>query len=281
MDRIWQWAWDRYGPRYSWAIYMGSVCELLSVYLVLSLLIVAFERSDRYVEAAAVTVGTVLVMVYVTNLPGLGASRLVERWASGHEVDRVRALDATYAWTRTLGARAMGVNVIFIPLLFLLVGGIAGATGSRLVQYAILGAASGIFVVLVAMHSYPEGALRPARLALTVDTGIGDSLPRSRPTFAAWSNLTVLAAAFMFAVGGAMLAAVLDRVRESPVLVVVIGCVLTVGLAVPLTVGAAFAPSLQPLRDIAEGTKRVASGDYSQPPAGGSRRRPRRARGVV
>jgi adenylate cyclase len=264
MDRIWQWAWDRFGARYSWAVYVGSVCELLSVYLVLSLLIVAFEWSDRYIEAAAVTVGTVLVMVYVTNLPGLGASRLVERWAAGHEVDRVRALDATYTWTRTLGARAMAANVTFIPLLFLLVGGIAGATGSRLVQYAILGAASGIFVVLVAMHSYPEGALRPARLALAADTGIGDSLPRSRPTFAAWSNLTVLAAAFMFAVGGAMLAAVLDRVRESPVLVVVIGCVLTVGLAVPLTVGAAFAPSLQPLRDIAEGTKRVASGDYSQ-----------------
>jgi adenylate cyclase len=103
MDRIWQWAWDRCRARYSWAIYVGSVCELLSVYLVLSFLIVAFERSDRYVEAAAATVGTVLVMVYVTNLPGLGASRLVERWAAGHEVDRVRALDAIYAWTRTLG----------------------------------------------------------------------------------------------------------------------------------------------------------------------------------
>jgi adenylate cyclase len=52
MDRIWQWAWDRYGERYSWVIYAVSVCELLSVYLVLSLLIVAFERSDRYVEVA-------------------------------------------------------------------------------------------------------------------------------------------------------------------------------------------------------------------------------------
>ena len=166
MDRIWQWAWDRYGTRYSWAIYAVSVSELLSAYLVLSLLIVALERSDRYVEAAAVTVGTVLVMVYVSNLPGLGRSRLVERWAAGREVDRARALDATYTWSRTAGPRALAANAVFIAVLFLLVGAIAGATGSRLVQYAILGATSGILVVLIAVHSYPEAAMRPARVAL-------------------------------------------------------------------------------------------------------------------
>jgi adenylate cyclase len=44
-------------------------------------------------------------------------------------------------------------NAVFIALLFFLVGAIAGATGSRLVQYAILGAASGISVVLIAVHS--------------------------------------------------------------------------------------------------------------------------------
>ncbi len=264
MDRIWQWAWDRHGARYSWAIYAVSVSELVSAYLVLSFLIVAIERSDRYVEAAAVTVSTVLVMVYVSNLPGLGGCRLVERWAAGREVDRARALDATYAWTRTVGVRAVGANAVFIAVLFLLVGGIAGATGSRLIQYAILGAASGISVVLIAVHSYPEAALRPARIALAGNTGMGDDLPRSRPTFAAWSNLTVLAAAFAFAVLGAMLATVLDRVRQAPVLVVVIGCGLVLFLAVPLTVGASFAPSLQPLRDLAVGTDRVASGNYSQ-----------------
>jgi adenylate cyclase len=35
-------------------------------------------------------------------------------------------------------------------------------------------------------------------------------------------------------------------------------------LAVPLTIGASFSPSLRPLRDLAEATERVASGDYSQ-----------------
>jgi adenylate cyclase len=33
---------------------------------------------------------------------------------------------------------------------------------------------------------------------------------------------------------------------------------------VPITVGVAFAPSLLPVRDLAEGTERVAAGDYSQ-----------------
>ena len=72
MDRIWQWAWDRYGARYSWAICAITFPVVLPVYLVLSFLVVAFEESDRYVEAAAVTVVAVLVMAYVMVLPGLG-----------------------------------------------------------------------------------------------------------------------------------------------------------------------------------------------------------------
>ncbi|HTQ21400.1 adenylate/guanylate cyclase domain-containing protein [Mycobacterium sp.] len=263
MDRIWQWVWDRCGPRYSWAMCAVMVAELLPVYLVFSLMIVAFERSDRYVEAAAATAGAVLVMVYVSILPGLGPSRLVERWAAGDDVERTGALDATYTWARVAGARAVGASAVFIAALFLLVGAIAGATGSRLVQYAILGAASGISVLLIAVHSYPEGALRPARVAIAGDTGVGDALPRHRPTFAAWSNLAVLAAAFAFAAAGAMQAVVIDRVRETPGLVVAIGCGLVLFFAVPLTVGASFSPSLQPLRDLAQGTERVAAGDYS------------------
>ena len=95
------------------------------------------------------------------------------------------------------------------------------------------------------------------------DTGIGDSLPRSRPTFAAWSSVTMLEAVFTFAVYGAMLATVFDWARAAPVLFVVIGCALTLGFGVP-SVGAAFAPSLRPIRDLAEGTERVGAGDYSQ-----------------
>jgi class 3 adenylate cyclase len=73
----------------------------------------------------------------------------------------------------------------------------------------------------------------------------------------------MLAAMFAFSAGGAILAGVSDRVREMPVLAVVIAGGLTVFFAVPSTVGAVFAPSLVPIRDLAEGTERVGAGDYS------------------
>ena len=88
MDRIWQWAWDRYGPRYSWAICAVMFAVVLPSFLMLSFIVVAFEKSDRYVEAAAVTVVALPVLVYVYFLPGLGRLHLVEQWAAGRDVDR-------------------------------------------------------------------------------------------------------------------------------------------------------------------------------------------------
>jgi adenylate cyclase len=158
----------------------------------------------------------------------------------------------------------MGANAVGLALLLIIVGAIAGASESRMVQYGILGAAFGAANLLIAAHSFVEAALRPVRVAIAGDTAIGDSLPRSRPTFAAWSSLSIIAASFVFAVCGAALAAVFDRVSEVPVLCVVIGCVMTVGFAIPITVGAVFSPSLRPIRDLAKGTERVAAGDYSQ-----------------
>ena len=114
-----------------------------------SFLVVAFEESDRYVEAAAVTVVAVLVLVYVMVLPGLGPIRLVERWAAGREVDRARALEATYTWARAAVVRAVGASAVWVALLLVVVGAIAGATGSRLVQYGILGAVVGAAVLLI------------------------------------------------------------------------------------------------------------------------------------
>jgi class 3 adenylate cyclase len=264
MSRIWQWAWNRYASRYSWAVYAVTVVVLMPIYIVMSFVVVAFESSGHYVETVPLSVVAVLMLTYVMILPGLGESRLYERWAAGHDIDRTRALDATYAWTRATIARAVGASAFFILLLSVVVGAISGATGMRLVQYAIMGAASGIAVVVIAVHSFPEAAVRPVRVALVGDTGIGDSMPRACPSFAAWSNLSMLTCAFVFAVAGAMLAAVIDRASEAPVLCIVIGCGLTLFFAVPITVGAGFAPSLLPIRDLAEGTKRVATGDYSQ-----------------
>jgi adenylate cyclase len=263
MDRIWQWAWDRYGPRYSWALSAVAFALLLPAYLMLSFIVVACEKSDRYVEAAAVTVVALPLLVYVYFLPGLGPLHLVEQWAAGHDVDRTSALDATYVTARGAVARGLGSSVVWLALLFVVVGAIAGATWSRLVQYAILGACFAVAAQLIGVHSVVEGALRPARVAIAGDTGIGDSLPRSRPTFATWSRLSMLAVAFGFAVGAGLLGAAFDQVSEKPVLAVVFGCVALL-FAVPISVGAGFAPSLRPIRDLAEGTERVAAADYSQ-----------------
>ena len=81
MDRIWQWAWDRYGARYTWALCLIGFFVALPVHLVLTLSIVAFEKSGRYVEVAAVTVGAVLVLHYMMVFPGRRSMRLVEQCA--------------------------------------------------------------------------------------------------------------------------------------------------------------------------------------------------------
>src|SRR5690242_17305898 len=208
MDRIWQWAWDRYGPRYLWAIYAISTPLLLLIYLLPALVVVAYEQSGHYVEAVAITGVADLVAVYLIFLPGLGWSRFVERWAAGHEVDREEALEATYAYARRAPVRWVIVGAVWCALLLVMVGEIAGASGSRLVQYAVLGLAIGAVLWLISVHSLVEGMMRPARVALVGDTGIGDSLPRSHPSFGAWSNVSVLAVAFSFTIGGAMVAAV-------------------------------------------------------------------------
>jgi adenylate cyclase len=236
----------------------------LPIVVVWSFLIVAVEQSSCFPAAAAVTVVAVLALSYVVIRPGSGAGRLIEQWAAGHEVDRARALNASYAWTRGLVVRGVALTAVSVGLLSVVVGAIARATGWRLAEYAFLGAVVGVAVVLPALHSLAEAAARPARVSLAGDTGIGDSLPRSRPTFAAWSSTSMLAVVFVFAVYGAMLTAAFDRAREQPLLFVAIGCALTVGLGLPLTVGTALSASLRPIRDLAEGTERVAAGEYGQ-----------------
>ena len=262
MDRVFQWLWDRYGPRYSWAICVLIYLLGLFVFGSYSLIIVAFEGSGRFIAAAIVTAVAVLVQAYLVVLPGLKESRSIEMWAAGHEVDPMTALGATFAYARRAAIRSLAINVVWAPLLGVVVGGIAGATSWRLVQYAIVGAAYGAAIGVINMHSFVEGALRPARAAMAGDTEIGDSLPRSRPTFATWSSASLLAVAFVCATAGASLASVIDRAREDPVVSVVIGSALTLlsgQLAVAVT-----SPFLRPIRDLARGTERVAVGDYSR-----------------
>ncbi len=234
------------------------------IYLGFSFAIVTLEHSDRYVAAAGATAVEMLVLVCGLVLPGVGPLRTVERWAAGEEVDSATALKATYTWARGAITRGLAVIAVCAVVLSVVVGVIAGASEPRLVQYAVWGLAAGVGSHLVGVHSVPDIPMRPLRATLAGATGIGDSLPRSRPTFAAWSSLSILAVAFVFAMSGVLVSALFDRVRQAPVLWVVIGAVLTVGFALPITLGAVFAPSLRPIRDLAEGTKRVAAGDYSQ-----------------
>jgi adenylate cyclase len=71
----------------------------MPVYLLWSFLIVAVEQSGAYVEMAAVTVVASTVLQWAAIFLGPGERRVVERWAAGQEVDRAKALAATYAWT--------------------------------------------------------------------------------------------------------------------------------------------------------------------------------------
>ena len=262
MDRVFQWLWDRYGPRYSGAICVLAYITGLAAYIPYSLIVVAFEGSDRYVEATAATAIAMLVRVYLQVLPGSKKVRLIESWAAGHQIDPTKALGATFTYARTTITRMLVTDVVWAGLLGVVVGTIAGATVWRLVQYMIVGVGYAAAIAVMSMHSFVEGALRPARAAIAGDTGIGDSLPRSRPTFAAWSNLNMIAVGFAFGTAGAFLASVLDRAREDPVVSVVIGCAFTL-YSGSLTF-VSTSPFLRPLRDLAEGTERVSVGDYSR-----------------
>jgi adenylate cyclase len=74
-----------------------TFAALLPLYLLWSFVVVAYEKSDRHVEAVAFTVAATLLLAYVIVLPGLGGIRLAERFAAGHQVNPARALESTYA----------------------------------------------------------------------------------------------------------------------------------------------------------------------------------------
>ncbi|BBX06318.1 adenylate/guanylate cyclase domain-containing protein [Mycolicibacterium aichiense] len=262
MERIWQAAWDRFKSRYSWAAWLLTFLLAYPVYVAWSLAIVAFERSDRYVEAAAVTAVVVLGYLFTVVIPGGKDPRIIERWAAGEGVDRETALRATYDYGRKLIVRGMLFTFPWVAAQFVAVGMIAGASVSRLVHYAVVGAIAGTAGQLIVNHSYVESTLRPARAAMVSDTEIGDYLPRSRPAFATWTTAAMLGVGFAFAVVGAILGAVLDVARHGPLLAMLIGGVLV--LVVGPSLWAAYSPLLQPIHDLTAATLRVAAGDFSR-----------------
>lgn len=243
---------------------MGAFASTLPVFLFWSWVVVTFEKSNHYVEASVFAAVVALILNFVNLIPGIRRLRLAQQWAAGREVDRAKALEDTYAWVRIADIRALWLIAASLVVLLTVVGLIVGAGGTRLVQYGIVGVTTGFATALIGVHNFGEGAVRPARAALAGNTGIGDTFPRSRPTFAAWLGLSIVGSIFTFAAMAAMVALALNRGREAPVLSVVIACALTLAVGVPITVGAMLSPSFRPIRDLAQATVRVGAGDYSQ-----------------
>jgi len=264
MDRIWQWAWDRHAPRYLWVVWLSASAASLPVFLAWAWIVLSFENSSRYWAAFIVAVAVVLVMTALGTLPGRRWFRGVDRWLSGQEIDRAKALEDTYVWTRRTDVRSIVYVPVSMVVLLTAAAAVTGAGGSRLIEYGILGIAAGVSTVLIGVHSSGEGALRPVRAALAGESGIGDSLPRSRPTFAAWLGLSIVGSIFTFAVMAAMVTMTFNRGSQSPVLAVVIAGALTLAIGAPITVVAMLSPTFRPIRDLADATNRVAAGDYSR-----------------
>ena len=124
------------------------------------------------------------------------------------------------------------------------------------ILYGIIGVILFAAIQAIAVHQVPEAVFRPLRTAIAGDTGIGDSLPRSRPSFATWSTVSILAATLTFSLAGAFVAAGIDDVGDEPVIAVAVAVGLTLVFAAPLTVVAISAPSFRPIRD----PRRVPSG---------------------
>jgi hypothetical protein len=124
MDRIWQRVWDRYTRRYSWAVFAILFLFALPIYVVWSILIIAVEESNDYLAASAVTVAAVPALVCSTQLPYLRRFSPVERWAAGEDVDRSKALEATYALTRGAVVHSLVLNAVWGAWCFLLSGGL-------------------------------------------------------------------------------------------------------------------------------------------------------------
>jgi len=88
-------------------VWLVAFANLLPSYLLLSFLVVAYEKSSRYVEAAIVTGVAVVVLALVVILPGSRPFRLGQEWTNCRQVDHATALEETYRWTRAAGVRGM------------------------------------------------------------------------------------------------------------------------------------------------------------------------------
>lgn len=265
MDAFWHWSLRRFGPRFPWVLFVVLYLTLLANIAVGVFLILWFEGSDRYLISLALAALTAFVPPAISVLPGSAAVwGSIRRWITTADDESVgNALPSTYEFTRGVVRR----TVIAWPIVYAATGGvvslIAGAVPGRVVQWVVMAAALGASQALTGMHFWIEASVRPLRRAIAGDSNAGDHLPRSRPKFGTWLGIAFLALLGTFTMSGALLGSVVG-VDESPGWSLAIAFVMVVFFAMPQSVGMILNPSLQPLHDLSEGTRRVAAGDFSQ-----------------
>ena len=265
MDRVWQRVWDRFGARYSWAVAGVTAVSLVPIFVTSAWFVVGFEEADDHLLAGALAALGALVALYGAVLPGWSRWRLIERCGAGEPVDRVEALAATYAYARGVVARALTVVPIMGAVLGVVTASICGAGVGATVQWGVVGGLTMVAVQLIPVHSYVESLLRPARRAIIGTSGIGDSMPRARPTFATWASIATLATVWIFTLLGSFGGVLVHQADAHPTVALLIATAATLVFGVPITLFSTFVPSLQPLRDLREGTARVTAGDYETP----------------
>lgn len=224
-----------------------------------------FEGSDRFFPALGLVAIGSLSVVTAFVLPGSRSTwAQIEGWRSGRVVSTMEALESTYVFARSSPWRAV---LAFGGGTGLVSGGvseIAGATAGSTLQHAANGAGAGVSVCLITVHLYTEAALRPIRRDMAGGSGIGDHLPRATPTFATWSTIALLAAIWVFSMAAALFGTAIDAAAQAPVAASVIATALLLFFGVPVTLTTAFAPSLQPIKELLDGTGRVGAGDFSR-----------------
>lgn len=63
VDRLWQWAWDRHGTRYSWAVFALTFVLILPRWVFTAFFVIWFEVSDRFLAAATIGAATELAVL--------------------------------------------------------------------------------------------------------------------------------------------------------------------------------------------------------------------------
>jgi len=264
MDGIWAWAWRRHGAHYAWLVWPITCLALVPLFALWVFIVLRLEGSHDYVAGLPIVLLSTSVAVFWVVLPTSRQFRLIHRWAAGDRSDPLPALQETYAIGRAGTRRTTVALAVVGSIQFVSVGVVAESSTSRLVQLGVIGALIFSVAFLGGARSYAETALRPIRMDLTGDTDVGDLLPRSRPSFATWATVTLLATSWAFAAGGAALALAIDDASDTPLLIVGIATAMTVFVAAPLAGAIAFGPSMKPLRDLEAGAALVQGGDYSR-----------------